>query len=399
MSLYRLGLTFLLLFCVQSSNFNQSFAADLSTGPAEKCPRPKAYKDWASDLPGTSINKSSDVSPLLPGTPMPAVTYKVDNVEYDLADFLSKTKVAGFIVLHRGKVVKEVYCEGYSEASRLNFQSVTKSVISTLLAIMLKEHPDLSLDTKAGIAKALSGSAYENAPLRSILQMSSGAEFEDEEHMSGVFGFFDDLLDGDSLEAKVKSQKPVRKPGTKFQYSGIDTSALGIVIAKITKKTNAAYLAAKLWQPLGMEASAEWKTGKTPQQTQLAFCCLYATVRDIARFGRLMAQDGLWQGKRILPEGWVHKATHPDSKHVMPDATDWLGYQYQWWTETEDYIPDTFYGMGIYGQNLYVDPQEGLVVVIASQWPKDEMPEYYKHTRKLMRAISRCYRNQQCGQQ
>lgn len=397
MHLNKLGLALLLLTCAPWANVNDSRAADVvPTGAStETCADPGSYEDWATRLPGTTVAKGSSASPLLPGEPMPALTYKVDDVKYDLADFLKRTKVAGFIVLHQGKVVKEIYCDGYALDHRFNFQSVTKSVISTLVAIMLKDHPEFSVETEAGaIAKTLSGSAYAKVPLRSILQMSSGAEFDDAKHMSGWRGFFKDLLDGASLEEKVRSQKSIRKHGTKFQYSGIDTSALEMVLAAATKTPNDVYLTEKLWQPLRMEASAEWKSDRTQQRTSLAFCCLYATLRDIARFGRLMAQDGIWDGKRILPEGWVHKATHPDAKHVMPDATGWLGYQYQWWTETENYMPDSFYGMGIHGQNLYIDPQAGLVVVVASQWPKAEVPEYYSHTRKFMRAISRYYRGQ-----
>lgn len=392
MSLMKLTYASLLIFCIQSAGIEMTLAASPPAVKTTKtCPNPGRYRDTAARLPGKKITVGASVRPLPRGKPLPAVTYKVDKVKYHLSDFLKKTKVAGFIVLHHGRVVKEVYCEGYSAASRLNFQSITKSVISTLVAVMLKEHPKYTVATKAGaIASNLSGSAYERVPLRSILQMSSGARFKDDRDM---WFFFWRLGIGASLEAKVKRQKSERAYGEKFQYSGIDTSALGMVLAAATRKTNAKYLETKIWKPLGMETPAEWKTDKSKPGKELPFCCLYATVRDIARFGLLMANDGIWEGKRLLPRGWVYKATHPDAEHLLPgeDGPSMrIGYQYQWWTETDP--PGAFYGMGIHGQNLYVDPQAGVVVVIASQWPKSEVGEYYRHTYKLMRAISRYYR-------
>lgn len=391
MAVYKIAFAFLFMLCIQSADIKISRAA----GPPKvkttaTCPDPGSYRDSAARLPGKKIAIGAAVRPLRRGKPMPAVTYRLNNVDYHLSDFLKKTKVAGFIVLHRGRVVKEVYCQGYSAATRLNFQSVTKSVISTLIAIMLKEHPEYTLTTKAGaIADDLSGSAYEKVPLSSILQMSSGARFRDD---SDMWFFFWRLLGGASLETKVKGQKSVRPHGRKFQYSGIDTSALGMILAAATRKTNAEYLEEKIWKPLGMGTPAEWKTDKTKARRELPFCCLYATVRDIARFGLLVANDGVWNGKRLLPKGWVYKATHSDSRHVMPEGTGYpIGYQYQWWTETKP--PDTFYGMGIHGQNLYIDPKAHLVVVIASQWPRNEVSEYYSHTYKLMRVLSKHYRS------
>lgn len=382
------------LLCIATVSGN-CFAADLTAVPTfETCPDPGNKGGSADNLPGKIIKKSAVVSPLDGGPIMPSLTYRYKKVDYNLAQFLRITKVAGFVVLHRGKVVKEVYCDGYSEGSRLNFQSVTKSIVSTLIAIMIKEHPGYTLDTWAGnVADALKGSAYNKVPLRAILQMSSGAEFADDGNMSGPFGFFAQLTRGASLEAKVKAQRSVRKYGTVFQYSGIDTTALGMILSAGTGKSNADYLEEKIWGPLGMQASAEWKTDKSSKRRELAFCCLYATLRDIARFGKLMADDGVWNGTRLLPRGWVRQATHPDSPHLMPEdgGTGYsIGYQYQWWTEPNP--PDAFYGMGIYGQNLYIDPQAKVVVVIASKWPKAEVDEYYGHTYKFMRAISQYYR-------
>jgi CubicO group peptidase (beta-lactamase class C family) len=122
-----------------------------------------------------------------------------------------------------------------------------------------------------------------------------------------------------------------------------------------------------------MEADASWNLdGKGDDAHEIAFCCLNATLRDYARFGQFLLDNGSAGGRQLLPAGWVAEATHPDRPQVMPGKLHegWtLGYQYQWWVFPEG--PDSiggFTAQGINGQFLYVNPEEKLVIVATNAW-------------------------------
>jgi CubicO group peptidase (beta-lactamase class C family) len=160
---------------------------------------------------------------------------------------------------------------------------------------------------------------------------------------------------------------------------------LGWLVSRVTGKTLSDYLSEKIWKPLGMEANANWATdGRGPDASETGFCCLNATLRDYARFGLLMAQDGVWQGRRLLPEGWVAEATRSDMPQVQPgklyDGYD-MGYQYQWWTfPGEDHA---FTAEGINGQFIYVNPAQQVVIVVTNVWKDWWIEELEDHTHAI----------------
>ncbi len=154
------------------------------------------------------------------------------------------------------------------------------------------------------------------------------------------------------------------------------------------------YASAALWQPLGMEADASWMVdGRGEDAVEIAFSGVSARLRDFGRFGLLMAQDGLWEDQRLLPEGWVRQATVPSTPQVQPGRLYEgypLGYQYQWWT-----LPwgdGVFTAQGVNGQFVYVDPANGLVVVQTAVWDDwwiDEAEEeFYALARSLAEVLN-----------
>ena len=94
-----------------------------------------------------------------------------------------------------------------------------------------------------------------------------------------------------------------------------------------------------------------------------------ATLRDYARFGRLYLNKGNWNGVQIVSEQWVMESVVPDQPHLQPDMTeDGWGYQYQWWIPEE---PDgEFLACGVYGQYIYINTNQNLVIVKTSADPR-----------------------------
>ena len=168
-----------------------------------------------------------------------------------------------------------------------------------------------------------------------------------------------------------------------------------MLVARVSGKTLSAYMAERLWDPLGAGSDALWLIDRPGEE--MAFGGLNVTLRDYGRFGLLMAYEGEWQGRRLLPEGWVERATVPRSLQVQhgklyPDYP--LGYGYQWWC-----FPGpgrAFTGQGVYGQLLMVDPSLDLVVVKTSAWPvawddakEKESYAFFEAVRERLRAGGR----------
>ena len=150
-----------------------------------------------------------------------------------------------------------------------------------------------------------------------------------------------------------------------------DTQILGLLLARVTGTSLSSYMAERLWGPLGAESDSRWILDREGEEgVEMAFGGFNSTLRDYGRFGLLMAYEGKWRGKELLPEGWVAEATVPHSAQVdygklYPDYP--LGYSYQWWCFPG---PDhAFTAQGIHGQFVMVNPVLDLVVVKTSAWP------------------------------
>jgi len=154
----------------------------------------------------------------------------------------------------------------------------------------------------------------------------------------------------------------VAPPDTQWHYASSETEILGLILRRVTGKPVADYLSEKIWQPIGAEADASWATDGTGQE--VTFCCFNAVLRDYARFGRLLAHDGAWNGREVIPRQWLMDATTVRSSdaHLAPGvATKYYGYGYQVWL-----LPGAdrrFVLLGIRGQMIFVDPATKLVMV------------------------------------
>lgn len=152
---------------------------------------------------------------------------------------------------------------------------------------------------------------------------------------------------------------PDRDPGTVFAYNQPTTYTLGAIVQRVTGQSLSAYLRPRLLDPLGI-GEVFWRRDRTGRE--IGFSGLHATTDAVARLGQLYLNDGLWEGRRLLPEGWVARATRPriPTGGAMGDADrqDWdQGYGYQFWTSRHGYRGD-----GAYGQFCLVLPDHDAVI-------------------------------------
>jgi len=137
---------------------------------------------------------------------------------------------------------------------------------------------------------------------------------------------------------------------------------LGLVLCNAINKPASEYLREKIWQPIGTEADARWLIDA--EGFEVAHHGFNAVLRDYARLGRLLAYDGAWDGKQIIPAQWMRDATttRPSDAYLAPERTGpgSLGYGYLMWL-----LPGTrhqFTPIGVYGQRILVDPATKLVM-------------------------------------
>ena len=307
-----------------------------------------------------------------------------------IAQFIEDTDTTGLIVTSGDVLLYEDYWHGNTEASRVVVWSASKSVVSALTGIAIKEGfiRDVS-DPVTDYVPSLAVSGYNGVPIKDILQMSSGISFNED--------YFDASSDfnqmaprsvglGGPLEDVLLKLEAKYAPGTVRQYASSDSQVLGMVIREATGVDLATYTETKLWQPAGMEFDAYWLTDSSGVES--AFGGLNATLRDLARFGNIYLHDGSWNGRQIVPSSWVEESVQADAPHLLP-TEDSLGYGYQWWVPSGE--EGDFLAIGIYGQAIYVNPHYNIVIAKSSAYRRYDQDgeEMELESVAFMRAIAK----------
>ena len=320
-------------------------------------------------------------------------TYKGDTV--DTEEFIKLTDTGALLVLRDGKIIYENYWLTGGRDEQWLSMSVAKSFISTLVGIAVEEgHIESIEQPVTAYLPDLAGSAYDGVRIKDILQMSSGAawneDYSDPESDINRFGRIFAL--GGSLNDFMATLEREREPGTYNHYNSTDTQVLGALVVAATGRSIADYMTEKLWQPLGAESDAFWLTDD--EGMEMAFGGFNATARDYAKLGELFRKGGEWRGEQLVPADWAKAAVTPDAPHLLPEAENGipfpLGYGYQWWVL--DSTEGEFSGIGVYKQFVYVNPAKDVTIVklsAFSDYAKDLEQTSYREeeTFEMFRAI------------
>jgi CubicO group peptidase (beta-lactamase class C family) len=267
-----------------------------------------------------------------------------------------------FLVLHKGIPVVEGYRSGFNEKTRFLSWSMAKSFTSALAGIMVKDGL-LRLEQESGIPEWQSDER-KKITLNDLLQMQSGLEWnEDYGNRSDVTLM---LYNHRDFAGFALNQKLAFPAGTHWYYSSGTTNIVNLIMRNQFNSDSAYYSYApqQLFRKTGM-TSAIFETDAAG--TLVGSSYVYATARDYARFGLLYLLNGVFNGERILPEGWVKYSTTPakNSKGAY-GAFFWLnkGKKYP------DAPADMFSCNGHDGQRIFIIPSKELVVVVLGYSPK-----------------------------
>jgi CubicO group peptidase (beta-lactamase class C family) len=312
------------------------------------------------------VLRGPKVLPLKPAPLEVPITYKHrDNPPADIKDFLSRNRNTGLLIIREDTVLYEHYQYDRKPEHRLTSMSMAKTVIAMLVGIALAEKKIHSIDDPAKkYLPKLEGHPYGETLLRDLLTMSSGMQFREEYDGKDDVALLLRKTVGKQGPGGVDTVLHIRKrdipPATRFRYSSADTQVLALALRAAIGMPLSDYLSQKIWQPIGAEADATWVIDGGGFET--GYMGINATLRDWGRLGMLLANEGVLNGRQILPPGWVKAMTIPEARHlVVGVATRNNGYGYQTWVI--DPGKRYFAMLGVRGQAVFVDPETKTVVV------------------------------------
>ena len=263
------------------------------------------------------------------------------------------------LVIHKGEIVSETYEPEVTAQTTLISWSMAKSITHALVGIA-------QMDGLLNVADSQLFPGWEsdnrrNITLQHLLEMRSGLSWV-EDYVDGDASDVIDMLFGsgkDDVAAYAIAQPLVAAPGAEWVYSSgttnIVTRLLGNALGDATGShvNIESFMRSRLFDAIGMKAEPKYDAAGT----FVGSSYVYATARDFAKFGLLYLRDGVCNGVRILPEGWVD---HARAQHAFDEETG-LGYGAHWWTLPGE--RNSLVAAGYEGQYIMVIPDRDLVVV------------------------------------
>ena len=262
------------------------------------------------------------------------------------------------LVVNQGTIVREKYYNDFTYRTEFNTYSVTKSFTSTLIGIAIDQgiigsvndpivsyFPNITFDNDSP--------EKQRVTIKHVLTMTSGFDY-------GVDPTLAPPVEG-SVALHVLNSPVSREPGTSWVYDSQAPSILNRIIEIQSSMPLMEFANETLFQPLGIQ-DPRW--GADDSGLTYGGFGLYLTSREMAKFGQLFLQEGIWEGEQLVSKEWVQEST---SEH-MPENADFVysvrppsDYGYLWWVHDDFYIAS-----GLHGQRIFVNPENDYVLVFTS---------------------------------
>ena len=312
-----------------------------------------------ADLGNTRLIKASENILNLPtsGGSLAGFQHSYKGKASSIDDFMQRTRAAGLLVLHDQQIALEKYALGHAEDKPWVSFSVAKSVVSLLFGAAIKD--GLIKDVNELVTDylpRLKGGAYSGVRIKDLLQMASGAAWN-EDYADPNSDVANAPYGPPALFTYMTNLEKKSPAGEVFNYNTGETSVAGALLRAAVGNNLSVYLQRKIWQPFGMESSANWLLS-APDGEEIGGCCISATLRDYGRLGLFALGNGrLADGTSVLPDDWVSQSTAPSKGSE--------GYGYYWWLQGQG----AYAAEGVFGQFIWIDPSSNVVIAMQSAWP------------------------------
>jgi CubicO group peptidase (beta-lactamase class C family) len=297
------------------------------------------------------------------------------------------------VVVHNGRIVTERYAGGVAQwdgpdrqveaTTPLLSWSMAKSMLHAVVGMLMGDGL-IELDEPAGISTWQEpGDPRAAVTLDHLLQMRDGLDFAEDYEDAGTSDVLEMLFGrGQDDVASFAADRPlIARPGERFNYSSGTTNIVSGVVAQLVGPGPAyeRYLRDRLFDPIGAESA---RATFDAAGTWIASSYLHATARDFARFGLLYLRDGIWDGRRLLPEGWVD---HGRLARSVDPTDGWL-HGAHWWVAGDEH--GTFWAAGYEGQSILVCPGLDLVLVRLGRTPEARSEQLREWRRDVVAAFA-----------
>jgi CubicO group peptidase (beta-lactamase class C family) len=300
-----------------------------------------------------------------------------------LPRFLDETFTDGFLVLQDGHVVTERYFNGMGPSTTHLLMSVSKSVTSVVCGALVSQGLLSPNDLVTRHVPELAGTSWDGCTVRHLLDMRAGTRFnEDYDDLMADVRVYEQIYlwrprTTSGLPADITSYLPTLQNqsahGGPFDYRSILTDMLAWVMERAAGARLPDLIARELWAPMGAEFDAEITVDGHGNAMADGGVCM--TLRDLARFGQLLANDGRRGRRQVIANAWIHDTLTPDPDSVEAfsayadrfERRHGAYYRNQFWVVDPE-IP-IYMGSGINGQNVFVHGGVGVVIAKFSTWP------------------------------
>lgn len=256
------------------------------------------------------------------------------------------------LVIRDGYIVYEEYNNGFSKEDLQEQWSITKSIISALIGILIKDgmikNAEQSMMEFFDYNFQVNEQCISKIKLRNLLNMTSGFLWNND--------IYKQWLKSDSLVDFILKSDTEYEPEEHFYYDDHNAYMLSAIITKLSGLSTEKYAERHLFEPLGIK---NYKWEKDNKGINIGGYGAFLTSRDMAKLGYLYANHGIWEDKQIIDIDWINVSTSVQSKGGLPERD---AYGYMWWVSNVDgYL--AYYACGFGGQYIYIIPELDIVFV------------------------------------
>ena len=344
-----------------------------------------AYSNIRRLMPTTSVSRGDGPVSMLPRADRDDIDAVVFNPmgrgeTMTWAQSLDANYTDGIVVLHRGRIVHERYFGALASHRQHIAWSVTKSFFGTIAAMLVVEG---RLDPRAPVSDylpELASSGLGNALVRQVLDMTTAIHYSEDytnpdaeiwQHgrAGSILSRPADYVGPESFYEFLATLRQAGPHGRAFAYKTVNTDVLGWILRRVTGVPLGELLRQRIWSLLGAEQDADLMVDSTG--TEFAGGGLNCCLRDLARFGELLRNDGVCNGRRLVPtaalddiRGGADPAHFAQAGYVT--LPGW-SYRNMWWVSHNEH--GAYCARGIHGQGIYVDPKAEMVIARFASHP------------------------------
>jgi len=364
----------------------------------------ESFQKVESLFDSVRIKRSSQEPSRLPQNLKSLDSIQIQDIEgqnQTFKEMLTSTHTDAFLVLKDGEILFEEYFNDMKSDSFHLMNSITKSFVGMLVGVLADKG---ILDIKEKVTKyvpELNDGSFSDTTIQSALDMSSAVKFEEDYadplcdfwKESAVVGWRPDLVDDNSpsslldfaMSLKDKEQEEVGG----YHYRSVLTNVIAMVVERATNENLIDLLEKHIWHKLKTEQDAVIVVDK--EGLPFVGAGMNACARDLARFGQMILNDGVYEGEQIVSKEWIDSTRTGDDgykeRFARSDHGEMLpgGHykNYMWVVNQEEMMC-----IGIYGQTIHINRNTGVVIVKFSSFPEPAEELMFANTFILLATVS-----------